>query len=76
MSQKPIHDALRAFDDLPDSALVAIKTVAGVYGRSQSSIWRDVKAERIPAPIRLSSQCVRWNVGALRRDLAERGVTP
>lgn len=62
--------ALTAFDALPDSAMVDVKTVAGVLGRSPSSIWRDARCGRLPRPFRIGPACTRWNVGAIRRHLA------
>ncbi len=62
--------ALTAFDALPDSAMVDVKTVAGILGRSPSSIWRDVRSGRLVRPLRTGPACTRWNVGAIRRHLA------
>ena len=47
-----IPDALAAFPHLPDEAFADIKTVSAVTSRSPASIWRDVKAGRLPAPTR------------------------
>ncbi|MFA7605307.1 MAG: transcriptional regulator [Rhodocyclaceae bacterium] len=65
---------LKAFDTLPDSAMVDIKTVAGVLGRSPSSIWRDSRLGRMPRPLKTGPACTRWNVGAIRRHLNSLGV--
>lgn len=65
---------LANFDSLPDSAMVSVKTVAGILGRSQSSIWRDAKQGTIPKPVKTGPYCTRWNVGAIRRHLASLGV--
>lgn len=58
------------FDARPDSAFVDIRVVAALYGRSVSSIRRDVLAGRIPAPVRVGPMAPRWNVGTLRRHVA------
>mgnify|MGYP005751184715 CR=1 FL=1 len=66
--------ALKAFDTLPDSAMVDVKTVAGILGRSPSSIWRDTRLGRMPRPLKTGPACTRWNVGAIRRHLNSLGV--
>lgn len=65
---------LSNWDSLPDSAMVDVKTVAGVLGRSPSSIWRDARLGTLPRPIKVGPACTRWNVGAIRRHLAALGV--
>lgn len=75
MQPQAIPAALANFDSLPDSALIDVKTVAAVLGRSTSSIWRDARSGNLPAPIKTGPACTRWNVGALRRHLAALGVS-
>lgn len=75
MQPQAIPAALANFDALPDSALIDVKTVAGVLGRSTSSIWRDARTGTLPAPIKSGPACTRWNVGAIRRHLAGLGVS-
>ena len=65
-----IPAALANFDSLPDSALVDVKVTAAVLGRSQSSIWRDARLGKLPAPIKAGPACTRWKVGAIRAHLA------
>lgn len=65
-----IPAALAHFDSLPDSAMVDVKTVAAILGKSESSIWRDARAGRLPRPVKTGPACTRWNVGAIRRHLA------
>lgn len=65
-----IPAALSHFDSLPDAAMVDVKTVAAVLGRSESSTWRDVRNGRLPRPVKTGPACTRWNVGAIRRHLA------
>jgi predicted DNA-binding transcriptional regulator AlpA len=64
-----VPDALKHFDELPDSAHVRQPVVEGLYGISAATVWRHVKQGRIPAPIRFSGRVTAWNVGALRRAL-------
>lgn len=67
-SAKPsIPAALAQFDDLPDSASVRLPVVAALNGISAPTVWRWVKAGRIPAPKKLGPNTTAWNVGELRR---------
>ena len=59
------------FDSLPDSAHVRQPVVMGLYGvKAASTIWRNVRQGRIPAPVKLTPNIAAWNVGELRRALA------
>lgn len=78
MPQKPlkaasIPDALKHFDSLPNSASVRLPIVAVLYACSSSSVWRGVKAGRIPKPRKLSERTTAWNVGELRAALKMQG---
>lgn len=75
MQPQATPQPLSNFDSLPDSAMVDVKTVAGILGRSRSSIWRDAKLGNIPKPVKTGPYCTRWNVGAIRRHLASLGVS-
>ena len=69
-TKSAIPDALKNFDHLPDAANVREPVVAALYGCSHATVWRGVKAGRIPAPRKLSARVTAWNVGDLRRALA------
>lgn len=69
-----IPDALAAFPHLPDEAFTDIKIVSAVTSRSPASIWRDVKAGRLPAPYKIGPRSTRWKVGELRAALAKIAV--
>ncbi|MEB2544361.1 helix-turn-helix transcriptional regulator [Burkholderia cenocepacia] len=60
--------ALVSFDDLPDSAHVDVRTVAGLYGCSVATVWRRVAAGMIPSAKKFGHSS-RWNVGELRAVL-------
>lgn len=62
--------ALQNFDQLPDTARVRLPVVAGLFSRSASSIWRDVKSGRLPAPVKVGPRATAWIVGELRQALA------
>lgn len=62
-----IPAALAQFDDLPNSASVRLPVVAALNGISAPTVWRWVKAGRIPAPKKLGPNTTAWNVGELRQ---------
>lgn len=57
------------FDELPDIAHVRLPVVKGLYGCSESAIWRNVKLGAIPSPVKLTQQITAWRVGDLRAAL-------
>lgn len=72
--QKSIPAALSNFDVMPDSAYIRLPVMQALYGISTATIWRNVKNGTIPKPSKLSTRCTAWNVGAVRADLARKGV--
>ena len=62
-----IPAALEQFDSLPDSAYVRLPVVAALNGVSAPTVWRWVKAGRLPMPQKLGPNTTAWNVGDLRR---------
>jgi predicted DNA-binding transcriptional regulator AlpA len=64
-----IPDALRHFDQLPDSAHVRQPIVEALFGYSSSTVWRRVRDGLLPKPERLGPRTTAWNVGKLRRAL-------
>lgn len=54
------------FDQLPDSALVPVTTVAAVTCEGVSTIWRKAQTDERLKPIRLGNRCTRFRVGGLR----------
>jgi predicted DNA-binding transcriptional regulator AlpA len=65
-----IPDALKNFDSLPDSANVRQPVVQGLFGCSDTTVWRMVKRDTLPKPRKLSERVTAWNVGELRQALA------
>lgn len=61
-------DTIAVFDSLPNIARIPIQVVCGVTGRSRASVWRDVIAKRLPAPVKCGGS-TRWVVGELRTAL-------
>lgn len=70
MKPNNISDPIKDFDFLPDSASVRLPVVQLLYACSPASVWRGVKAGRIPKPRKLSPRTTCWNVGELRQALA------
>ena len=71
--QTSIPEALKNFDQLPDSAQVRLPVVMGLYACSAATIWRNVKEGRIPKPQKLTPRTSSWNVGKLRAARATAG---
>lgn len=49
--------------DAPASVLIDAAELARMLSVSKPTIWRMLSGQKIPEPIRLTSQCLRW-----RRD--------
>ncbi len=65
-----IPDALKNFDQLPDSANVRLPVVAALFACSPATVWRRSKAGIIPKPKNLGGNVTCWNVGELRQALS------
>jgi predicted DNA-binding transcriptional regulator AlpA len=65
--RKDLPEALINFDQLPDSAHVRLPVVKALYACSSATVWRSVKAGRIPKPYNLTPHTSSWNVGELRQ---------
>lgn len=61
-----IKRALALFQDLPDDALVEVRLVSALIGRSIASIWRDVGQGRLARPLRVGVRSTRWRAGDVR----------
>ena len=70
-AERTIPEALRLFDELPDSAYVRQPVVELLFGCSAATVWRRVKDGGIPRPRKLSERITGWNVGALRQALSD-----
>ena len=67
-----IPDALANFDQLPDSAYVRLPVMIGLFGISAASIWRGVKNQSIPKPVKLTERTTAWSVRLVRQALASK----
>ena len=54
------------FDELPNSALVSIKELIALSGRSRTSLWRDVCAGNLAQPMKIGSRNVKWTAKEVR----------
>ena len=57
-------------DGLPDSALISVRQLEALAQRSRVSMWRDVRDGRLPAPVKLGPNSIRWTVADARQYLA------
>ena len=73
LMNKQVSAAVAAFADLPDDALIPVGAVAGVRSGGVSTIWREVKDGRFPAPIKVG-RATRWKCGDVRLWLRTRGA--
>ena len=67
--------SLAHFDTLPESAHVRLPVVAALHGIGPATVWRWVKAGRLPAPVKLGPNTTAWRVGELRRVMAQARAT-
>ena len=59
----------------PAPALIDAAELARRLSVSRASIWRWIADSRLPEPIRLTSQCLRWRADAIT-EWIERGCPP
>ncbi len=61
--------------DLPSTGYVRqAQLIPHIIPISSATLWRKVKAGQFPAPVKLSERVTAWEVGAVRRWMAEREV--
>ena len=64
------------FDDLENGAFIDAQTLARVLGVKPNTVWRRSAAGDLPKPIKFSTRCTRWNVGQIRKALADKTGAP
>ena len=67
--QQKINYRIQNFAQLPDDALLSSSDITVLSGRSRSSIWRDVNSKRLPRPVALGFNSVRWTVRDIKSYL-------
>jgi predicted DNA-binding transcriptional regulator AlpA len=60
-----MNESTKAFDELPDAALVPVKTVAIVLGVSVATVWRLSKAGRL-TPRKIGLRSTRFKASQIR----------
>lgn len=60
---------VQQFDALPDSALMNVKEISLLSGKSAATLWRDVHDGLLPKPHKIGPNSTRWRVGDVRRFL-------
>jgi predicted DNA-binding transcriptional regulator AlpA len=68
---RKIPEALKNFDDLPDSANVRQPVVQALFACSAATVWRMVQRKKLPAPRKITPHISAWNVGELRNFLSK-----
>lgn len=63
---------INSLDTLPDSARVSDREIAQLVGVAPTTIWRWAKVGILPQPQRIGIRCTRWNLGEVRKALAQK----
>lgn len=63
---------INSLDTLPDSARVSDREIAQLVGVAPATVWRWAKAGVLPQPQRIGIRCTRWNLGEVRKALAQK----
>ena len=50
----------------PGKQYIRLSRVTEITDLSRASIWRRIRVGDFPAPIKLSSNCARWDLGAIQ----------
>jgi predicted DNA-binding transcriptional regulator AlpA len=58
------------FDSLSDSGFVRLPSLLILFSCSRATIWRWVKAEKLPAPKKLGPRISAWNVREIREVIS------
>jgi predicted DNA-binding transcriptional regulator AlpA len=67
--KRRVTGALETFPYLPDTALIDVRVVCALLGRSRASVWRDVERGCLASPVKVGCS-TRWRVGDIRAALA------
>ena len=51
--RRRVDRALETFPFLPDTAVIGVRVVSALLGRSTASVWRDVAHGRLARPVRI-----------------------
>jgi predicted DNA-binding transcriptional regulator AlpA len=67
--RRRVDRTLAIFPSLPDAALIDVRVVSALVGRSTASVWRDVSQGRLSPPVHVGARSTRWRVGDVRAAL-------
>ena len=65
-----LSERILNFSTLPDEALLTAREIIQLTGRSRTSLWRDVNSKRLPKPIKLAPNSIRWRVSDVKLYLS------
>jgi predicted DNA-binding transcriptional regulator AlpA len=65
-----LPERVQNFDVLPNTALVSVREISLLSGKSTATLWRDVRDGRLPKPHKIGPKSPRWNVSDIRRFLS------
>lgn len=68
-TDKATISAARDFDALPDSGFVRLAVVLALLGCAKPTLYRWIKASKVPAPVKFTTRFSAWQVGELRTCL-------
>lgn len=64
-----LPERVQQFDALPNAALMTVKEISLLSGKSTATLWRDVQNGLLPEPHKIGPNSTRWCVGDVRRFL-------
>ncbi len=67
------HDNHASYGALPATGFVRLADLRFIIPLSDSTIWRRVKGQTFPAPIKLSERVTAWKVEDIRQWLEKQG---
>ena len=65
-----LSERIQNFSTLPDEALLTAREIIQLTGRSRTSLCRDVNSKRLPKPIKLTPNSIRWRVSDVKLYLS------
>ena len=63
------RNRLGDFARLPSNALISVKELTLLSGRSRTSLWRDVTRGSLAEPVKIGNRTVKWRVADVRQFL-------
>ena len=57
---------VQLFETLPDTALMSVREISLLSGKSTATLWRDVEDGRLPKPMKIGPKSTRWRAKDVR----------